>query len=129
MPVTVERTSAERATVVLPGGRRADVCTGGRSFAPGGAALLMVRPERLHVGPEEPGPGRDGLPVTCTDLVFQGAQIRCAMCDPLGAAIVAHIEADEPRQGVTPGAALWVSWPVDAARLIPPEPAAEESAA
>jgi spermidine/putrescine transport system ATP-binding protein len=129
MPVTVERAGGGRATVVLPGGRRADAPTGGREFAPGSAALLMVRPERLHVGAAEPGPGRDGLPVTCTDLVFQGAQLRCAMCDPLGAGIVAHIEADEPRQGVTPGAALWVSWPANAARLIPPEPAAAESTA
>ena len=57
--------------------------------------------------------------------MFQGAQLRCALCDPLGGELVAHLEADEPRPGVAPGAALWLSWPVDAARLIPPEPAAD----
>jgi spermidine/putrescine transport system ATP-binding protein len=129
MPVTVERAGGGRATVLLAGGRRAEAPTGGRDFAAGGAALLMVRPERIHVGKDEPGPGRTALPVTCTDLVFQGAQLRCALCDTLGAALVAHIEADEPREGVAPGAALWVSWPTDAARLLPPEAPAAESAA
>jgi spermidine/putrescine transport system ATP-binding protein len=129
MPVTVERAGGGRATVLLAGGRRAEVPTGGREFAAGGAALLMVRPERIHVGREEPGPGRTALPVTCTDLVFQGAQLRCALCDALGAGLVAHIEADEPREGVAPGAALWVSWPTDAARLLPPEAPAAECAA
>jgi spermidine/putrescine transport system ATP-binding protein len=129
MPVTVERAGGGRATVVLAGGRRAEAPTGGLEFAAGAPALLMVRPERIHVGKDEPGPGRTALPVTCTDLVFQGAQLRCALCDPLGAGLVAHIEADEPREGVAPGAALWVSWPTDAARLLPPEAPAAESAA
>jgi len=123
MPVTVERVADGHATVVLPGGRRAEVPAGAHAFAPKSAALLMVRPERLHVGTAEPGPGRMGLPATCTDLVFQGAQLRCALRDSAGSDVVVHIEADEPRQGVAPGASLWISWPVDAGRLIPAEPA------
>jgi spermidine/putrescine transport system ATP-binding protein len=119
--VTVERTSDGRASVVLPGGRCIEVPTGGRSFATGGAALLMVRPERLQLATAEPAAGRAGLPVTCTDLVYQGAQLRCALADPAGGELVAQLEADEPRQGVTPGAALWANWDPAAARLLPPE--------
>jgi len=121
IPVTVERTAGGRATVALPGGRRAEALTGGVELPAGSPALLMVRPERLHVGVGEPGPGRVGLPMTCTDLVFQGAQLRCALRDAYGPELVAHIEADEPREGVAPGAQLWVSWPIEAGRVIPTE--------
>jgi spermidine/putrescine transport system ATP-binding protein len=121
IPVTVERVSGPRATVTLPGGRRTEAPSGGRELPPGSEALLMVRPERLHVGTAEPGPGRVGIPMTCTDLVFQGAQLRCALRDAYGPELVAHIEADEPREGVAPGAKLWVSWPIEAGRVIPAE--------
>jgi spermidine/putrescine transport system ATP-binding protein len=124
LPVTIERADGGRATVALPGGRRVEVPTGGRAFPAGSAALLMVRPERLRVGPGTPGPGAVGIPVTCTDLVFQGPQLRCALSDPAGCDIVAQLEADEPREGVAPGASLWVSWPIEAGRLLPAEPAA-----
>jgi len=132
IPVTVERSGGGTATLVMPGGRRAEAGTDGREFPAQSPALLMVRPERLHVGASEPGPGRAGLPVKCTDLVFQGAQLRCALRDPAGAEVVAHIEADEPREGVRPGAELWISWPTDCARLLhaeAPGAAADESAA
>jgi spermidine/putrescine transport system ATP-binding protein len=124
IPVTVEAMAGARTIVTLPGGRRAEAMTGGTALAPGSPALLMVRPERLHVGAQEPAPGRVGVPMTCTDLVFQGAQLRCALRDAFGPELVAHIEADEPREGVAPGAKLWVSWPIDAGRVIPPEEAA-----
>jgi len=119
--VTVERASDGRASVVLPGGRRAEAPTSGRSFAAGGAALLMVRPERLQLAVAEPGAGRAGLPVTCSDLVYQGAQLRCALADPAGGELVAQLEADEPRPGVLPGAALWASWDPASVRLLAPE--------
>jgi spermidine/putrescine transport system ATP-binding protein len=127
LPVTVERAAGGRATVVLPGGRRAEAPAGARELRPGSAALLMVRPERIGVGGEEPGPGRAGVPATCTDLVFQGAQLRCALRDAFGAELVAHIEPARARQGVKPGMELWASWPLDAARLLPPDPSPENA--
>jgi spermidine/putrescine transport system ATP-binding protein len=120
--VTIERTDGARASVVLPGGRRADAATGGRSFAAGSTALLMVRPERLQLGVEEPNGARASLPVRCTDVLYQGAQVRCALVDPAGSELVAELETDEPRQGVNPGAALWASWDPACARLVAPEP-------
>ena len=61
MPVTVERTGGGRATVVLPGGRRAEAPTGGRDFARGrrGAAhgapgAAPRRPRRARARPRRP---------------------------------------------------------------------------
>jgi hypothetical protein len=80
-----------------------------------------VRPERLQLAVAEPGAGRAGLPVTCSDLVYQGAQLRCALADPGGGELVAQRAADEPRPGVLPGAALWASWDPASVRLLAPE--------
>ncbi|MGH8573736.1 MAG: hypothetical protein ACREX8_14355, partial [Gammaproteobacteria bacterium] len=56
----------------LAGGRRGEAITRGRPAA-GAPAFLMVRPERLEFAANEPPPERIGLPVTCSDVVFQGA--------------------------------------------------------
>jgi spermidine/putrescine transport system ATP-binding protein len=119
--VVVERATNGRATLRLPGGRLGEVATGGRSFAPGAPALLMIRPERLELASQEPPPDRLGLPVTCTDLVFQGALLRCALRDPSGGELIDYLEPSRQQPGVVPGAALWVSWERDAARLLHPE--------
>jgi spermidine/putrescine transport system ATP-binding protein len=129
IPVEVERAEDGRAVLRLPGGRRGEAETGGRSFAAGARALLMVRPERLEIGPHEPAPGRVALPVTCTDLVFQGAVLRCALVDPAGDQLVAYVEASRHEPAVRPGAALWLGWAPEAARLLypdgaPPDPTA-----
>jgi spermidine/putrescine transport system ATP-binding protein len=121
IPVTVEGTFGDRATLRLPGGAKGDVATGGRSFATGAQALLMIRPERLEIGPHEPPPGLQGLAVTCTDLVFQGPVRRCALRDPAGGELIDYLEASQLQPGVRPGAALWVRWHPDAARLLHPD--------
>jgi hypothetical protein len=59
-----------------------------------------------------------GLPVTCTDNVFQGAVRRLALRDPAGGELIDYLETSRQPPGVTPGAALWVSWHPDAARLL-----------
>ncbi len=121
IPVVVERATDARARLRLPGGRVGEVATGGRSFAPEAPALLMIRPERLELARHEPPPGRLGLPVTCTDLVFQGAMLRCALRDPAGGELIHYLEAGRHQSGVAPGAALWASWEADAARLFHPD--------
>jgi spermidine/putrescine transport system ATP-binding protein len=129
IPVVVERTAGERAVLRLPGDVRGEAPTGGRRFEPGAEALLMIRPERLEIAPQEPPPGRLGLPVTCTDLVFQGAVRRCALRDPAGGELIDYLEASRGElPGVRPGAALWVSWEPDAARLLHPEPSEPDRA-
>jgi spermidine/putrescine transport system ATP-binding protein len=118
IPVGVEKIAGERATVTLPGGRRGEVPTGGHSFAPGETALLMIRPERLQLGAAEPAPGRVALAVTCTDLVFQGPVVRCALVDAAGNEVIAYLEATRQEPAVRPGASLWLGWEPDAARLL-----------
>jgi spermidine/putrescine transport system ATP-binding protein len=121
LPVVVEHADGARARVALPGGRRAEIATHGREFANGAPALLMVRPERLELSAEQPAAERSYLPVTCTDIVFQGAVQRCALTTAAGDELVAHVETDRRVREACPGAALWASWGEDAARLLPPE--------
>jgi spermidine/putrescine transport system ATP-binding protein len=120
IPVTVEKTVNGRAVLNLPGGRRGEVSTDGRHFADGAPALLMVRPERLDLSATEPPPDMLGMPVTCTEMVFQGAVRRCALRDPAGGELVDYLEASRDVPGVEPGATLWASWLPDAARLLHP---------
>jgi hypothetical protein len=62
-----------------------------------------------------------GFPVTCTEMVFQGAVRRCALRDPAGGELIDYLEASRHAPDVVPGANLWVSWLPDAARLLHPD--------
>jgi len=119
--VTVEKSGGGRAVVCLPGGRRGDVSSGALALAAGAPALLMIRPERLELGASEPPPDRLGMPVTCTEVVFQGAVRRCALRDPAGGEVIHYLDAARAAIGVAPGASLWVSWSDGDGRLLGPE--------
>jgi spermidine/putrescine transport system ATP-binding protein len=118
IPVTVRQTANGRTAFELPGERRGDVDPEGRHFEPGQDALLMIRPEDLELDAREPSGGWIGLPVTCTDLVFQGAHVRCALEDAVGDELVIYLEEHEQKPEVRPGASLWLCWRPDAARLL-----------
>ena len=121
IPVEVERCAGGRAQLTLPGERRGEAPTLDKRFADGASALLMVRPERLELSASEPPPERMGLPVTCTDIVFQGPVVRCALRDAAGDELVVYLEENEQKPEVRPGAALWLSWEPGAARLLEPD--------
>jgi spermidine/putrescine transport system ATP-binding protein len=121
IPVTVQQTANGRTALALPGDRRGDVDPEGRHFAPGQDAVLMIRPEDLELDAREPSGGWIGLPVTCTDLVFQGAHVRCALEDAVGDELVIYLEEHEQQPEVRPGASLWLRWRPDSARLLHPE--------
>jgi spermidine/putrescine transport system ATP-binding protein len=118
IPVTLGPTHDGRAALTLPGERRGEAPTHGRQFPAGEKALLMVRPEDLQLDGREPTPERIGLPVTCTDLVFQGAVVRCALVDAEGNELIIYLEEDEQKPEFRPGAKLWLRWRPDAARLL-----------
>jgi spermidine/putrescine transport system ATP-binding protein len=118
IPVVVEKALGGRASVRLPGGRGGEVPCPGAPFAEGERALLMVRPERIGLASDPPPPERLALPVTCTDRVFQGAVLRCALRGPAGEELVASVEAARPDPALRPGAALWAGFEPDAARLL-----------
>jgi spermidine/putrescine transport system ATP-binding protein len=121
IPVVVGATAAGNAEVTLPGERRGEAPTAGREFAAGAEALLMVRPEDLELGASEPPPERIALPVTCTDIVFQGPVVRCALLDAAGDELVVYLEEHEQMPEFRPGAALWLSWKPRAGRLLHPD--------
>jgi spermidine/putrescine transport system ATP-binding protein len=125
IPVTVEANYGDRAQLKLPGARACDVPTAGRSFPAGEEALLMVRPEDLKLDTTAPTDSNTGgLPVTLTDMVFQGAVVRCSLLDAESNELVIYLEEDEQRPEFRPGASLWLHWRYDAARLLHRDPPA-----
>jgi len=121
IPVVAGPSTGGRTALTLPGERRGEAPAAGRGFAPGTAALLLVRPEDLELGASEPPPARVAIPVTCTDLVFQGPVVRCALQDAAGDELVVYLEEHEQKPEVRPGASLWLSWEPRAGRLLEPD--------
>jgi ABC-type Fe3+/spermidine/putrescine transport system ATPase subunit len=81
----------------------------------GGQATLMVRPERLHLGPL----GR-GLPARLEAAVFQGPVIRCLLRTADGVEVVAHVGSEGERPELVTGREYSLNWDADAARLLHP---------
>jgi spermidine/putrescine transport system ATP-binding protein len=123
LPATVDSVSGGGAVATLAAGHRVEVPIGHGEFAPGGAAIVMLRPERikLTIGPADPR--WSAVPVTVTDIVFQGPVLRCALRDDGGGEIVANIDDDERPEGLERGAQMTASWDPSGARLLPPRQA------
>ena len=73
---------------------------------------------------DAPKDGAVGLPVTLTDMVFQGAVVRCSLLDAESNELVIFLEEDEQQPEFRPGASLWLSWRPHSARLLHKESAA-----
>jgi spermidine/putrescine transport system ATP-binding protein len=121
IPVTIVRADGARATVTLPGAGSGEAMTTGLTFSAGESAVLMVRPERIELVAGQPSPNLVALPVTCADLVFQGAVLRFALRDVAGNELVAHVEAARRDPAMRSGASLWLAWPPAAGRLLRPD--------
>jgi spermidine/putrescine transport system ATP-binding protein len=121
IPVTIVRADGARATITLPGGGSGEAMTTGLSFTAGESVLLMVRPERIELVAGQPSANLVSLPVTCADLVFQGAVLRFALRDVAGNELVAHVEAARRDPAMRAGASLWLAWPPAAGRLLRPD--------
>ena len=122
LTATVENVRGNRAVALLAGGHRAEVFTGGTHYPPGGAAMVMVRPERIRLVAAPPSVAVNAIPVTLEDMVFQGPVVRFVLRDGAGCQVIAHIDDEERPSGITRGAALWATWDASAARLLPPQP-------
>jgi spermidine/putrescine transport system ATP-binding protein len=93
--------------------------TGRTRIEPGGAATVMVRPERVRITMDEPdGPAR--VAATVSDLTFQGPVVRLSLAAPDGSPIVAHVGADQDLPLLRPGDAVWATWSPEAACVLPP---------
>jgi spermidine/putrescine transport system ATP-binding protein len=113
--------SGERVTIRLAGDTVLEVPHPGTAVAAGARTLCMIRPERVTLHPQGLPPGVGGLPVTVTDLVFQGAVLRYGLRDPSGGEIVAHVESQDRDPSIRVGDRVWAGWDPAAARLLPPE--------
>jgi spermidine/putrescine transport system ATP-binding protein len=122
LPVTVAHVAPDGARVTLAAGGEADVAGLGGRFAAGEAGLLMLRPERIKLLSASVG-RRNALEVTVREIVFQGALLRCLLCDAVGGELVAHVGDAERPHGLAVGARLWAAWDAAAARLLAPEAA------
>jgi spermidine/putrescine transport system ATP-binding protein len=118
LPAVVTRVAGDRVTVRVAGDGEVSLPAGPDSLAPGEAATVMVRPERLRLAGN--GAGSSGVPVTIRHVVFQGPVVRCILVAPDGTEIVAHVGPEEEIPDLQPGLTLRVSWDPDAARLLPP---------
>ena len=126
LPTIALRVEGGRATVRLAGGVLIDAPVADGSVASGSDGILMLRPERIRLGPTAPSHGR-GIPVTVTGIVFQGPVLRCALRDGDDNEIIAHVDDDERPEGLTLGASMWATWDPTAVRLLPPRPIPIES--
>jgi spermidine/putrescine transport system ATP-binding protein len=120
LPVQVERASATASVVRLPGGGA--VTVDGTAPLPG-AALLMVRPERVDVVAAAPPSERLAVAATLTELVFHGAVVRCVARTAGGVDVVAHLDPRRRDPTLATGAACWLTWDASAARVLPPDAA------
>jgi spermidine/putrescine transport system ATP-binding protein len=123
LPVRVEAVAGECAAVRLGGVMLADQPTGG-PIRSGGAAVLMIRPERLRIASRGPREGESGLPATVVDVRFDGPVIRLAVRTDAAVELIAHM-APEHAPPPTPGGRLWAVWDQRSARILPADPRAD----
>jgi ABC-type Fe3+/spermidine/putrescine transport system ATPase subunit len=111
-----------RAVVRLAGDHRVEVPIGHGEFDPGGAGVVMLRPERIKLTRTPAETQWRAIPVQVGEIIFQGPVLRCLLRDAADGEIVAHIDDDERPDGLQRGAEMWASWDPNGARLLPPRP-------
>ena len=117
IPATVSTIAGATATVDAAG-HRLSVPVTDDALRAGDAAVVMVRPERLHVSPTEPTSLASAVEATVVDLTFQGPVVRTALRTDGGADLVAHVGPEDDLAMLRPGDRLWAAWDLDAACLL-----------
>jgi len=115
LPGTLQGRQGDVATVAIAGGTIAvpDASTAD------GAVLVMVRPERVHVGRTAPVNEKAGVPATVDEVIFRGAMVHVGMTATDGTAMVAHLGDDRSLGDLRPGDPAWATWDRDVAYLVP----------
>jgi spermidine/putrescine transport system ATP-binding protein len=111
---TTDRTTAG----VDAAGRRLPVPITDPTVRTGDAAVVMVRPERLHLATTAPATGGAAIEVAVADLTFQGPVVRAALRTDDGTDLVAHVGPEAELPMLRPGDRLWASWEPEAACLL-----------
>jgi len=92
------------------------------ALRPGTEAVLMVRPERIMISTNDPGPTNQRVHGTVADLTFQGPIVRLVLHAGDGTPIIANIDPDHDLPMLRPGDAVWASWSASAASVLPASP-------
>jgi spermidine/putrescine transport system ATP-binding protein len=123
IPATVSAIAGATATVDAAG-HRLSVPVTDVALRAGDAAVVMVRPERLHISTSEPTSLASAVEATVVDLTFQGPVVRTALRTDGGAELVAHVGPEDDLPMLRPGDRLWAAWDLDAACLLRAAPLA-----
>ena len=119
LPVTVEGQTHDVVAVDSRDGERFHVPADGATFKAGGAATLMVRPERLDVSAGAPDDEVGGmLEARLMSVVFQGPVLRCESQTARGTVLVAHVHVDDMPRDITPGQTVTLSWRPEGGVLV-----------
>ncbi|MEN9595560.1 MAG: hypothetical protein RLY23_2043 [Actinomycetota bacterium] len=117
IPAAVVAVTGDLATVDAAG-HRFGVPVTDESIRPADSAVVMVRPERLHISIDRPSGDIAAVEATVETLVFQGPVLRTSLRTDSGTGLVAHIGPEDALPMLRPGDRLWASWDLDAACLL-----------
>lgn len=117
IPAAVVAVTGDLATVDAAG-HRFGVPVTDESIKPADSAVVMVRPERLHISMDRPTGDLAAVEATVEELVFQGPVLRASLRTAAGTELVAHIGPEDALPMLRPGDRLWASWVLDAACLL-----------
>jgi spermidine/putrescine transport system ATP-binding protein len=117
LPARIERREGALLVARIPGDRvvRAPAVEG---LDAGGEAMLMIRPERMHLRIDEPPAGFASVPAEVVDLVFQGPLVRFDLRALDGSPLVAHVGPEDDLPLLRPGDRVWAGWEPEAGRLL-----------
>ena len=127
IPAAVVAVTGDLATVDAAG-HRFGVPVTDESIRPSDSAVVMVRPERLHLSIARPTGDLAAVEATVEELVFQGPVLRASLRTGAGIELVAHIGPEDALPMLRPGDRLWASWDLDAACLLRSVDTAAETA-
>jgi spermidine/putrescine transport system substrate-binding protein len=113
LPGTLDGVSPTGATVRLDSGVVVGV-QGVTEARAGDPVTVMLRPERLSLGPNGDGLVRG----TVKDVIYQGSERRLIVGLADHTEVIASVDADDGAQAVAPGDAVSLTWAADAPYLL-----------
>ena len=121
-PGAVTGRSGDTADIVALGGASLKGRCQSDALRSGIDAVLMVRPERITISTNDPGPTSQRIRGTVVDLTFQGPIVRLVLHASDETPIIANIDPDHDLPMLRPGDSVFASWSASAASVLPASP-------
>ena len=121
-PGAVTGRSGDTADIVALGGASLKGRCQSDALRSGIDAVLMVRPERITISANDPGPTSQRIRGTVVDLTFQGPIVRLVLHASDETPIIANIDPDHDLPMLRPGDSVFASWSASAASVLPASP-------